>query len=233
LYFAIYTSMCIAQMVVVGLLPGATVFKTLHIRQRWIEHLLPAIGIRVTVQGAVPDFPCILMGNHRSYLDPALIVRYVLYSYPVSKAEVAKWPIIGYGTRITGVLFLQRESRESRRETLQGIAEKVRAGFPVILFPEGTTQAAPQTIRFSIGGFKLAAAAGIPIVPVAVEYRDPADYWVGEDSFLAHFLRRFRQKHMDACLHFGPALQHEDPEWLLKETQKWIDRELLQIAPGF
>ncbi len=233
LYFAAYTSIRIAHILIVGLLPGATVYKTLNIRQRWIEHLLPTIGIRVAVQGPVPDFPCILMGNHRSYLDPALIVRDVLYSYPVSKAEVANWPIIGYGTRITGVLFLQRESRESRRETLQGIAEKVRAGFPVILFPEGTTQGGPQTIRFKIGGFKLAAAEGIPIVPVAVEYRDPADYWVGDDTFLAHFLRRFRQKNMDAYLHFGPALRHQDPEWLLNETQKWIDAELLQIRQGF
>ena len=233
LYFAAYTSLRIAHIVLRSLLPGATVAATLRIRQRWIEHLLPAIGIRIAVQGIAPDFPCILMGNHRSYLDPAFLVRYVPDSYPVSKAEVARWPIIGYGTRVTGVLFLQRESRESRRDTLQAIAEKVQAGFAVILFPEGTTQVRPQTAPFKIGGFRLAAENGIPIVPVAVEYRDPADYWVGSDSFLAHFLRRFGQKRIQAYLHFGPTLRHHDPEWLLQQTKQWIDAELLQIAQRF
>ncbi len=233
LYFASYTSLRIAQVVISGLLPGATVLTALRIRHQWIQHLLPAIGVRVAVQGVPPDFPCIIMGNHRSYLDPAFLVCYVPRSYPVSKAEVAKWPILGYGLKVTGVLFLQRESVASRRTTLQGIAEKVRSGFPILLFPEGTTQAQPQTAPFKIGGFQLAAAEGIPIVPVAVEYRDSADYWVGTDTFLAHFFRRFGQKRMDAYLHFGPTLQHPDPEWLLQQTKAWIDAELLRIAQPF
>ncbi len=233
LYFAVYTSLRIVQVVMGSLLPGATGARALRIRQQWITHLLPTIGVRVEVQGVSPDFPCILMSNHRSYLDPALLVRYVPNSYPVSKVEVASWPILGYGLKVTGVLFLQRESASSRRTTLQGIAEKVREGFPVMLFPEGTTHAEPQTIPFKIGGFKLAAENGIPIVPVAVEYRDPADYWVGTDTFLAHFLRRFREKRMYAYLHFGPTLQNHDPEVLLQQTKTWIDAELLKIRQGF
>lgn len=232
LYFAVYTSLRIGQIVLSSLLLGQDIPRALRIRQRWANHLLPYIGLRATISGTPPAFPCILMANHRSYLDPVLLVRWVL-AYGVSKAEVAHWPIIGYGTRVAGVLHLQRESADSRRITLQGIAEKVQAGYPVILFPEGTTQTGPATMPFRLGGFRLAADHHIPIVPVALDYADPADYWVGSDSFIGHFLRRFGQRRIRVILHFGPVLQHTDAEELLRQTQAWIDAELVVIRQQF
>lgn len=232
LYFAVYTTLRIGQIVLASLLFGQDIPRALRIRQRWANHLLPFIGVRATITGRPPDFPCILMANHRSYLDPVLLVRWVL-AYAVSKAEVARWPIIGYGTRVAGVLHLQRESADSRRITLQGIAEKVRAGYPVILFPEGTTQTGPATLALRPGGFRLAAENDIPIVPVALDYADPADYWVGSDGFIGHFLRRFGQRRIRVILHFGPTLQHSDAEELLRQTQTWIDAELVIIRQQF
>ncbi|MEO6039056.1 MAG: 1-acyl-sn-glycerol-3-phosphate acyltransferase, partial [Saprospiraceae bacterium] len=129
LYFALYTSLKIGQIVLGNLWRGENIPRALRIRQQWANHLLPFIGVQATMQGDPPDFPCILMGNHRSYLDPVLIVRWVL-AYGVSKAEVAHWPIIGYGTRVAGVIYLKRENVASRRITLQGIAEKVGEGYP-------------------------------------------------------------------------------------------------------
>jgi len=232
LYFAFYTSLRITQIVLASLLLGEDPRRGMRIRQKWANHMLPALGIHIEVRGTPPDFPCILMGNHRSYLDPPLLVRYVL-GFPVSKAEVERWPVIGYGSKVSGVLFLKRESKSSRRRTLERITEKVQAGFPVILFPEGTTQAGMTTMPFKPGAFDLAAANDIPVVALAVEYRDPADYWVGDDTFLAHFFRRFGERRMQAYLHFGPSFRNDDPEILLQQVKAWIDAELLRIQAGF
>jgi lyso-ornithine lipid O-acyltransferase len=232
LYFAAYTSLRISQIILLNLFKGEDVRRAMRVRQSWARHLLPAIGIRIEVRGQAPDFPCILMGNHRSYLDPAILVRDVI-GYPVSKAEVANWPIVGYGARVTGVFFLQRESQSSRKVTLNGIEEKVKSGFPVILFPEGTTHSEPTTKPFRAGGFKLAASAGIPIVPVAIDYRSPDDHWIGNDTFLGHFVRRFGEPHMDVRVHFGEAIQNEDADNLLQRTQTWIDAELRLLQESF
>jgi 1-acyl-sn-glycerol-3-phosphate acyltransferase len=51
-----------------------------------------------------------------------------MFCLPGIKAEVANWPIVGYGAKVTGVLFLKRESAESRKRTLNGIAEKLQEG---------------------------------------------------------------------------------------------------------
>lgn len=232
LYFALYTSWRIGQIMLASLVLGANIRRSMRIRQRWARHLLPAIGVRLRSVGAPPDFPCILMSNHRSYLDPVLLLHDAM-AYPVSKAEVSGWPIIGYGAQVSGVLFLQRESQASRKFTLNAIAEKLHQGFPVILFPEGTTHSEPRTSVFRPGGFRLAASEGFPIVPVALDYASKADHWIGDDTFLPHFLRRFGEKEMRVELRYGEAIWSHDPETLLREAQTWIDAETADIRAGF
>ena len=232
--FALYTVCRIMQIVFVSLLPGDSIWKALHIRRAWARWLLPRIGVAARVEGVPPDFPCIIMSNHRSYLDPIVLIMDVL-GYPVSKAEVAHWPIIGYGARVSGVLFLKRENMSSRKKTLNGIGEKVREGFPVILFPEGTTHDKPACIDLKRGGFQLAADQGFPIVPAMIEYGETADYWIGNDTFLPHFFRRFGEKRVRVFVRYGPPLLGTDAKELMTQTRAWIDAQLREVhmMPGY
>lgn len=232
LYFAFYTSFKIGQIILSSLISGQDMRRSMRIRQYWSRHLLPGLGVQVQISGTAPDYPCIVMSNHRSYLDPALLVHDTK-GYGVSKAEVAKWPIIGFGAKVSGVLFLKRESATSRKKTLEGIAAKLHEGFPIILFPEGTTQSAPQTANFRLGGFKLAAEEGFPIVPVALDFSSTEDYWVGKDLFVPHFMRRFSEPEIRVQVRYGEAIWGNDPEILLQETKSWIDSELLDIRDSW
>jgi len=232
LFFAFYTLFKSAQIVLANLALGTDVRRSIRIRQRWARTLLPNLGIKVRMTGAPPDFPCLLMANHRSYIDPALLARDV-NGYGVAKAEVANWPVIGWGARVAGVLFLKRENLASRKVTLSGIAGKVKEGFPVIIFVEGTTHANPVTIDFKPGGFKLAAQNGIPIVPAAIEFRSPGDYWIGDDTFLPHLWRRLGEKEKITFVHYGPVIAGDDPQELMRQTKTWIDAELSRIRKGF
>ncbi|MBK6930680.1 MAG: 1-acyl-sn-glycerol-3-phosphate acyltransferase [Saprospirales bacterium] len=205
----------------------------LSIRSRWTRRfLLPVLGVRVHSQGPVPGFPCIIMANHRSYLDPVVICRDVP-GMPVSKAEVARWPLIGTGVKHTGILFLERESRQSRHKTLLRIGEKVREGIIIILFPEGTTDVHPNTIPFRKGAFQLAAEQDLPIVPVAVEYRNPMDYWIGADTFIPHIFKRFGERKMDVYVRYGQPLSSGEASELIRKTQRWIDGQLKDIRRDF
>lgn len=232
LFFAFFTFYKSAQIVCCNLFLGTDIRRSIRIRQSWAQGLLPNLGIRVHLVGRVPDFPCLLMANHRSYIDPALLARDVI-GYGVAKAEVANWPVIGWGARVAGVLFLKRENLQSRKITLNGIAEKVQEGFPVIIFVEGTTNAQPTTIDFKKGGFNLAALNNIPIVPAAIEFGSAEDYWVGDDTFLPHLWRRLGEKNKDAYVHYGPVIRGDDMQTLHDQSKNWIDAELLKIRKGF
>lgn len=228
LLMALSASCTILYLLLLRVWQGEDVRRNMRIRQRWLHWLLPHIGVRTHIEGTPPDFPCLMMCNHRSYLDPVILVKHTL-AFPVSKAEVASWPIIGYGAALTGVLFLKRENQDSRKRTLQGIAEKVKAGYPVLLFPEGTSGAQALTLPFRLGGFDLAASADIPIVPVAVKYGTPLDYWVGDDTFIRHFLERFGERQMQVEIHFGPPVPAGTGPQMLAATQSWIDAALQRI----
>lgn len=232
LFFVFYTILKSNQMLFANLLFGADISRTLRIRRTWARRLLPQLGIQLHVSGTPPDFPCILAANHRSYLDPAIIAHDVL-GYGVAKAEVAGWPVIGWGARVAGVIFLRRESATSRKTALSGIAEKIREGHPVILFVEGTTHTNPTTVDFKPGAFKLAASEGFAVVPAAIEFHDPDDCWIGDDTFLPHLLRRFTIKRKQAYVRYGPTFRGEDWEELMRRTKNWIDSELTDIRKGF
>lgn len=233
LFFILFTVLLISSILWSTFLFGRDLPRFLRIRQRWTrKYLLPALGVRLRVAGHPPDFPCILMGNHRSYLDPVLLCRDVL-GFPVSKAEVENWPIVGLGVKLSGVLFLKRENIASRKETLEAITQKVKEGFPVILFPEGTTHAQPHTLPLKKGAFQLAALNGLTVVPVALEYRNKADYWIGSDSFVPHFFRRFGEKHMEVSVRYGKPLKNPDANELIRQTQHWLDGQLRGMQAEF
>lgn len=199
----------------------------MRIRRRWARTLLKRVGVRMEREGAAPDFPCVVVSNHRSYLDPILMLCDV-DGYPVAKAELSEWPLIGKGAKMAGILYLHRDHSGSRASTLRLMEGKVREGFPVIIFPEGTTSGLSGTLPFKKGVFQLAAKSNIPVVPVALIFADKEDFWLGEETFLSHAGRRFREKEILTKVCYGPVLQNNDPEKLLDAARNWIENRLLR-----
>jgi len=229
LFFSMYTAMIVAEIWLNNHLRGADTRRSMRIRRRWANNLLRGVGISIKTEGNPPNFPCVIVCNHRSYLDPILILREV-EGYPVAKAQLAKWPIIGSGAKMAGILYLRREHAGSRSGILRQMLGRIEAGYPIIIFPEGTTSSVSGTIAFQKGAFKLAAQAGIPVVPCAIFFADKRDYWVGKQSFLVHAMRRFGAKKIVVNLFYGSKITDENPEELLANAKSWID-DTLQANP--
>ncbi len=231
LFFIVYTVRIVAEMWLKNVLHGNSVRRSMHIRRRWANRLLRGVGVRITVVGTPPTEPCILVSNHRTHLDPILIMCDV-DAMPVAKAEIGRWPLIGKGAQLGGMLLIERENAHSRADALRQIEAKVGEGFSIILFPEGTTSALSGTLPFKRGVFQTAARAGLAIVPVALIFADPEDFWVNNtESFLRHAGRRFLVDHMHVQVHYGPVLRHTEADWLLHTAQDWVNTQLLK-APG-
>ncbi|MFK7969168.1 MAG: lysophospholipid acyltransferase family protein [Bacteroidia bacterium] len=200
----------------------------LEVRRRWLRFIMPIMGIRLEVKGTPPTEPGIVVGNHVSYLDPLALLHDTL-ALPVAKAEVGKWPLIGPLAGGTGILFVKRSSKESRSNTKEAIANAVKEGRTILNYPEGTTHHEPKTLPFKLGAFSIAAEHGFPIYPTAIWYDREEAAWVGDDTFLPHFLRVFRKKHLTMYFSYGPRLEGKNAEALLEQAQSWIDQELLKM----
>jgi lyso-ornithine lipid O-acyltransferase len=228
-YFLLITIHLVIVLLLRHLLKKDTELWIMARRKRYVHHLYRTMGIRLHSEGILPTGAGIVMGNHRSYFDPSLIV-YDVPGYPVAKAEVEKWPIIGLGAKLTGVVFVQRENRKSRAETLGAIKEKINEGSLVFLFPEGTTKGERLTTEFRLGGFTLAANNGYTIWPVAVEYDEPDNYWINNSSFVPHLFRQLCRKEIHMRIKYGAPLTGSDGTELMTRCRAWIDAQLEDYA---
>jgi 1-acyl-sn-glycerol-3-phosphate acyltransferase len=111
----------------------------------------------------------ILMANHESNLDPALLIG--LSEAPVSivsKHSLFYVPILGQAMWVVGMISVNRGRSDRAIQSLQAAADQIRAGRVVLVFPEGTRSHSRELLKFKKGGFMLALQAGVPIVPIGI-----------------------------------------------------------------
>lgn len=198
-------------------------------RQRIAAALVRFLKVRVEQTGIARDGNYLYICNHQSYIDPVVKARVVAF-LPVAKAEVSKWPLFGFGVKVTGILFVTRENKESRADTRAAIRKALSEGKPVLIYPEGTTSDQPRMLPLRPGAFQTAAELGVGVIPVAISYPDKSDAWVGNESFIAHFIRVFGKKELPVRLHFGEPLLERDATVLMEKTGAVIDGKLAEWA---
>jgi 1-acyl-sn-glycerol-3-phosphate acyltransferase len=184
--------------------------------------------LSVTTRGEIPRGAALIVANHISYLDPIAILPHCPAA-PIAKAEVMDWPIVGSIAEALGVIFVARRDRMARVRVLRRIHELLEAGVPVLNFPEGTTSRGDQVKPFWRGSFGVAQRLGVPVVPIAIRYRDPEMAWCDGATFLPHYLRVASRPRIEVTLSFCaplPARTGELPEDLAARARNVIARAL-------
>lgn len=212
---------------------GHSLTRALQVRKNFCNAGFRVLGTTLETEGkAYNDKPAVYISNHRSYIDPMAALRDIK-ALPVAKAEVGSWPLIGYAAKATGVMYVKREDRNSRRSTLSAMEKTLDMGYSVLIYPEGTTTREATTLPFKKGAFGLAANKGVPIVPMAISYDNPDAIWDGPESFVAHFLQMFRKKKNRIKIRYGEPVFGEVTEELLKKTQAWINEQVAEMEAGW
>ncbi|MCB2130025.1 MAG: 1-acyl-sn-glycerol-3-phosphate acyltransferase [Rhodobacteraceae bacterium] len=158
---------------------------------------LRIIGISVTVKGKPATGQGAVVSNHASWLD-IFALNACQAVYFVSKAEVARWPLIGWLASATGTVFITRDPRQARAQ--QALFEtRIRAGHRLLFFPEGTSTDGLRVLPFKPTLFAAFYSHGLDhvmqIQPVSLAYRapkgrDPRFYgWWAEMEFAPHLMK--------------------------------------------
>lgn len=133
----------------------------------WGKLLASFVPLRVEGLESVPSGPCIYTPNHQSFFD-----AYCFGMLPASNLAFAvrSWPfrIPLYGPFMRAAQYLNTEA-QGAGEMLSGGGKLLRGGASLTVFPEGTRSRTGELGRFRAGAFHLAAATGVPIVPVCIE----------------------------------------------------------------
>lgn len=138
----------------------------------WARFLVQvALLCRVRRTGAVelaPGQGAILLCNHRSWLDPVLLIAFTR-SNGLSKREVLWIPVIGLFGWLTGAVFFDRSDPQKRARAREEVLALVEGGHRIQVFPEGTRSPDGKLrdrvyLRLAEDCF----ARGLPVVPCAV-----------------------------------------------------------------
>jgi 1-acyl-sn-glycerol-3-phosphate acyltransferase len=113
----------------------------------------------------------------------------------VSKSDVRGWPVLGWLVGRAGTLFIERENKRDALRVVHQMAQALRQGDTVAVFPEGTTGDGHALLPFHANLLQAAVATGTLLQPLALRYAEPghvvspAAMWVG-DTTLAQSLWR-------------------------------------------
>ncbi len=191
--------------------------------QRWSRRMLRHMGIELHVMGSVPTGrgPMLLVSNHVSWLD-ILVINAVCPARFVSKADVKHWPVLGALITAAGTLYIERESRRDAMRVVHHMADSLRQGDVVAVFPEGTTGSGEVLLPFHANLLQAAISTDSPVKPVALVYMDAATgrpsaapVYVGDTTLVASIWRTLSASGVQARVTFG-----------LKELSEGRDRRM-------
>lgn len=178
--------------------------------QRWSGRMLDILGISLVVQGTPPSHgPMLLLVNHVSWLDILTIhaARHVRF---VAKSNIKDWPLIGSLSTGAGTLYIERERRRDAMRLVHHMAEALREGDLIAVFPEGTTGDGRGLLPFHANLLQAAISAGAPVQPAALRFATTstdetsfAPAYVDDDTLISSLWRTLSAPPLTAYLRFG------------------------------
>lgn len=152
----------------------------------WARWLVRISGARVTVVGKVDvpdDQPVMVVSNHQGDFDiPLLMVHLGRPVGFIAKRSLGKIPSIGSWMRLSGCLFLERESPRQAVLLVRQAIESLHTGDSLVIFPEGTRSGTSEMQEFKRGSLSIGPKAGVPILPVTIDgswqLKRPGNLWV-------------------------------------------------------
>lgn len=172
----------------------------------WSIGCLRVCGLRAVRFGQPLADPVLFVANHTSWIDIVMVHSQRAACF-VAKAEIARWPLIGWMAGTGGTIFHRRGSNHSLASVMQVMVERMRDGRSVAVFPEGGSGFNGVLKVFHARIFQAALDADVPVQPVALRFSRHGRRIVDagfreEETFVANILRLLGEPPMDAEVHF-------------------------------
>jgi putative phosphoserine phosphatase/1-acylglycerol-3-phosphate O-acyltransferase len=155
-----------------GLLTGSRRRGVNFFTSAFPQMLLGLNGVRLNVLGEEnlnKQRPAVFIFNHRNNFDPVVVAAMVKDNWTgVGKKELENDPVVGTLGKLVDTVFIDRDDPKKAVESLKQAEQLTKKGISVVIAPEGTRLDTRSVGPFKKGPFRLAMAAGVPIVPIVI-----------------------------------------------------------------
>jgi 1-acyl-sn-glycerol-3-phosphate acyltransferase len=181
----------------------------------WSGRLVRIFGFRIRRIGEPMPGAVLFVANHVSWLDIELMHSQRVMSF-VAKAEIERWPLVGWLATRAGTIYHRRGSTHSLGAVMERVVARLREGTAVGVFPEGGTGTGERLRTFHARIFQVAVDASVPVQPVALCYGENETMdlrvpFAPGENFFSNFVRLLGGPPLQASVHFlEPVAQGDD-----------------------
>ncbi len=186
----------------------------------WFLTRICKIEIEIEGKENIPDAPFVLVSNHQSSWE-AYFFQY--FFFPVTtllKRELLIIPIWGWALAFLKPIHINRKKpKKALLKFMEEGQKKLRDGFILLSFPEGTRMAPREIGEYARSAFELAKKSKVPLLPVV---HNAGSHWE------AH---KFLKQPGKISLVIGEKIIIEDSSSQSKEVENW-SRDVLSNIKG-
>ena len=182
------------------------------------------LGIRYQVIGRenMPTSPSVILCKHQSAWETVSLQSIFPPQVFVLKKSLLMIPFLGWAFAAVKMISINRNAgKDALRQVIDQGCERLKAGYWVVIFPEGTRIAPGESRRFKTGGAHLAATAGVLTVPVA---HNAGEFWA-KNAFV--------KKPGMITVSIGPPIDPagKSAAEITAQAERWIEAEMRRISP--
>ena len=191
----------------------------------WIKVVLNALkflcGVSWKVEGVenIPNTPCIVVSNHQGQWESFFLQTLFIPSTSIIKKELLLIPLFGWALRCMKPITLNRLNRvSSLKKVIKKGVIKLKNGFSIILFPEGTRISPEKGIQpFARSCGLLSVKSGFPVLPIC---HNSGKYWKN---------KKFIKSPGRVVLRIGEPILGRDPKVISNDAYNWVKNNYEEI----
>ena len=178
------------------------------------------LSFKVSGAKNIPKKPCVIFSKHQSAWETLALQMIFPPQVWVLKRELLWLPFFGWGLAMTSPIAIDRGAgRKALDQILKQGLDRIKKGFFVVIFPEGTRTRPMEKRKYHIGGAWLATQSKLDVIPVA---HNAGFYWP-KNSFI--------KKPGQIKITIGSPIKSHGlkAEELNSKAQDWIERAMLKL----
>ena len=187
----------------------------------WMLKHICNLSFTVEGQENMPSEGAVVLCKHQSTWE-TMALQIILPSVRwVLKRELLRVPFFGWGLAMLDPIAIDRSAgHKAVAQLIEQGRPMLKAGYWVVVFPEGTRTHPGKHRRYKLGGAVLAVETGHPVVPIA---HNAGEYWP-RHSFL--------KWPGTIILRIGPIITTSDKtaEQVTEQARDWIETQMQEIS---
>tara|TARA_B100001059_G_scaffold88489_1_gene86997 strand:- start:85 stop:789 length:705 start_codon:yes stop_codon:yes gene_type:complete len=192
----------------------------------WIKFILNALkvfcGVRWKVEGVenIPNTPCIVVSNHQGQWESFFLQTLFIPSTSIIKQELLYIPLFGWALRCMKPITLNRLNKvTSLNKVIKKGVMKLKDGFSIILFPEGTRISPDKGIQPFAGSCGLLSVkSGLPVLPIC---HNSGRYWKN---------KKFIKSPGKVIIRIGEPIVGSEAKLITNYAYNWVKNNYKEIS---